>query len=90
MTRDDVLHVRSLARSLADDESVPRLVSELNAIPAMEVLKRSTRLAVSGGRCGRCGILRVDAGRVPACAPARGIRAGDARRVLHRAPVGDP
>jgi aspartyl-tRNA(Asn)/glutamyl-tRNA(Gln) amidotransferase subunit C len=65
VTRDDVLHVASLARLALDDEAVPRLVSELNAIlEHMEVLRKVDTTGVSGAEAvGDAGMpLRVDAG----------------------------
>ena len=65
VTRDDVLHVASLARLALDDEAVPRLVSELNAIlQHMEVLRKVDTAGVSGAEAvGDAGMpLRVDAG----------------------------
>lgn len=65
VTREDVLHVASLARLALDDDAVPRLVSELNGIlEHMEVLRRVNTAGVSGAEAvGDAGMpLRVDAG----------------------------
>lgn len=49
VTRDDVLHVASLARLALDEESVPRLVRELNGIlEHMEVLRKVDTKGVAG------------------------------------------
>ena len=65
VTREDVLHVASLARLALDDDDVPRLVRELNGILAhMEALKKVDTTGVSGAEAvGDAGMpLRVDAG----------------------------
>jgi aspartyl-tRNA(Asn)/glutamyl-tRNA(Gln) amidotransferase subunit C len=65
VTREDVLHVASLARLALDEDDVPRLVRELNGILAhMEVLKKVDTTGVSGAEAvGDAGMpLRVDAG----------------------------
>ena len=65
VTRENVLHVASLARLALDDEAVPRLVSELNAIlQHMEVLRKVDTAGVSAAEAvGDAGMpLRIDAG----------------------------
>jgi aspartyl-tRNA(Asn)/glutamyl-tRNA(Gln) amidotransferase subunit C len=65
VTREDVLHVASLARLALDEESVPRLVSELNGILAhMDVLRRVNTEGVMGAEgVGDAGMsLRADGG----------------------------
>jgi aspartyl-tRNA(Asn)/glutamyl-tRNA(Gln) amidotransferase subunit C len=65
VTRDDVLHVASLARLALDDASVPRLVSELNGIlEHMEVLKKVDTVGVTPAEgVGDAGMpLRADGG----------------------------
>jgi aspartyl-tRNA(Asn)/glutamyl-tRNA(Gln) amidotransferase subunit C len=65
VTREDVLHVASLARLALDDSSVPRLVSELNGIlEHMEVLQRVDTTGVTAAEgVGDAGMpLRADGG----------------------------
>ena len=65
VTREDVLHVASLARLALDDASVPRLVGELNGIlEHMEALRKVDTTGVSGAEAvGDAGMpLRADAG----------------------------
>ena len=65
VTREDVLHVASLARLALDDDAVPRLVSELNGIlEHMEVLRKVDTAGVTGAEgVGDAGMpLRIDAG----------------------------
>ena len=65
VTREDVLHVASLARLALDEQSLPRLVSELNAILAhMESLRKVDTTGVAGAEgVGDAGMpLRVDGG----------------------------
>jgi aspartyl-tRNA(Asn)/glutamyl-tRNA(Gln) amidotransferase subunit C len=74
VTREEVLHVASLARLALDEKSVPRLVHELNGIREhMEVLKKVDTTGVSGAEgVGDAGMpLRVDAGPQYALAHAR-------------------
>ncbi|HEY7878104.1 MAG TPA: Asp-tRNA(Asn)/Glu-tRNA(Gln) amidotransferase subunit GatC [Gemmatimonadaceae bacterium] len=50
VTRDDVMHIASLARLAIGEERVPELVSQLNAILAhMEVLQQVDTSGVSVG-----------------------------------------
>jgi aspartyl-tRNA(Asn)/glutamyl-tRNA(Gln) amidotransferase subunit C len=65
VTREDVLHVASLARLALDETSVPRLVNELNGILAhMDVLQKVDTTGVTGAEgVGDAGMpLREDAG----------------------------
>jgi aspartyl-tRNA(Asn)/glutamyl-tRNA(Gln) amidotransferase subunit C len=65
VTREDVLHVASLARLALDEASVPRLVNELNGIlEHMEVLQKVDTTGVTGAEgVGDAGMpLRTDAG----------------------------
>jgi aspartyl-tRNA(Asn)/glutamyl-tRNA(Gln) amidotransferase subunit C len=65
VTREDVLHVASLARLALDETSVPRLVSELNGIlEHMEVLQKVDTTGVTGAEgVGDAGMpLRTDGG----------------------------
>ena len=65
VTREDVLHVASLARLALDEQSVPRLVNELNAILGhMEVLRKVKTDGVMGAEgVGDAGMpLRSDGG----------------------------
>ena len=65
VTREDVLHVASLARLALDEESVPRLVRELNGIlEHMEVLRKVDTAGVIGAEgVGDAGMpLRTDGG----------------------------
>jgi aspartyl-tRNA(Asn)/glutamyl-tRNA(Gln) amidotransferase subunit C len=65
VTREDVLHVASLARLALDETSVPRLVRELNGIlEHMEVLKKVDTTGVTGAEgVGDAGMpLRTDGG----------------------------
>jgi aspartyl-tRNA(Asn)/glutamyl-tRNA(Gln) amidotransferase subunit C len=65
VTREDVLHVATLARLALDETSVPRLVSELNGIlEHMEVLKKVDTAGVMGAEgVGDAGMpLRADGG----------------------------
>jgi aspartyl-tRNA(Asn)/glutamyl-tRNA(Gln) amidotransferase subunit C len=65
VTREDVLHVASLARLALDESAVPRLVSELNGILAhMEVLRKVDTKGVIGAEgVGDAGMsLRADGG----------------------------
>ena len=65
VTREDVLHVATLARLALDETSVPRLVSELNGIlEHMEVLRKIDTGGVMGAKgVGDAGMpLRADGG----------------------------
>ena len=65
VTREDLLHVASLARLELDEESLPRLVNELNGILAhMEALQKVDTKGVMGAEAvGDAGMpLRVDGG----------------------------
>ena len=65
VTREDVLHVATLARLALDETSVPRLVSELNGIlEHMEVLQKVDTGGVMGAEgVGDAGMpLRADGG----------------------------
>lgn len=65
VTREDVLHVASLARLALDETSVPRLVDELNGIlEHMEVLQKVDTTGVTAAEgVGDAGMpLRADAG----------------------------
>jgi aspartyl-tRNA(Asn)/glutamyl-tRNA(Gln) amidotransferase subunit C len=65
VTRDDVLHVASLARLALDETSVPRLVRELNGIlEHMDALQRVDTAGVMGAEgVGDAGMpLRADGG----------------------------
>ena len=65
VTREDVLHVASLARLALDEAAVPRLVDELNGILMhMEVLQKvDTAGVVAAEGVGDAGMpLRVDGG----------------------------
>ncbi len=65
VTREDVLHVASLARLALDGQSVPRLVNELNGIlEHMEVLRKVNTEGVGGAEgVGDAGMpLRTDGG----------------------------
>jgi aspartyl-tRNA(Asn)/glutamyl-tRNA(Gln) amidotransferase subunit C len=65
VTREDVLHVASLARLALDEQSVPRLVRELNGIlEHMEVLRKVDTEGVMGAEgVGDAGMpLRSDGG----------------------------
>lgn len=65
VTREDVLHVASLARLALADEDVPRLVRELNGIlEHMEALRKVDTAGVSAAEAvGDAAMpLRVDAG----------------------------
>jgi aspartyl-tRNA(Asn)/glutamyl-tRNA(Gln) amidotransferase subunit C len=65
VTREDLLHVASLARLALDETSVPRLVSELNGIlEHMEVLQKVDTSGVTPAEgVGDAGMpLRADGG----------------------------
>lgn len=65
VTREDVLHVASLARLAIDEPSLSRLVNELNGILAhMEALRKVDTHGVAGAEAvGDAGMpLRVDGG----------------------------
>ena len=65
VTREDVLHIASLARLALDEQSLPRLVNELNGILAhMEALRKVDTTGVAGAEgVGDAGMpLRVDGG----------------------------
>jgi aspartyl-tRNA(Asn)/glutamyl-tRNA(Gln) amidotransferase subunit C len=65
VTREDVLHVATLARLALDETSVPRLVRELNGIlEHMEVLQKVDTAGVMGAEgVGDAGMpLRADGG----------------------------
>jgi aspartyl-tRNA(Asn)/glutamyl-tRNA(Gln) amidotransferase subunit C len=65
VTRDDVLHVASLARLALDEASLPKLVAQLNGIlEHMEVLQKVDTTGVMGAEgVGDAGMsLREDAG----------------------------
>jgi aspartyl-tRNA(Asn)/glutamyl-tRNA(Gln) amidotransferase subunit C len=65
VTREDLLHVASLARLALDDASIPRLVKELNGILAhMEVLQKVDTAGVTPAEgVGDAGMpLRADGG----------------------------
>jgi aspartyl-tRNA(Asn)/glutamyl-tRNA(Gln) amidotransferase subunit C len=65
VTREDVLHVATLARLALDETSVPRLVRELNGIlEHMEVLRKVDTAGVMGAEgVGDAGMpLRADGG----------------------------
>lgn len=74
VTREDVLHVATLARLALDETSVPRLVNELNGIlEHMEVLKKVDTARVMGAEgVGDAGMpLRADGGPPYALAHSR-------------------
>ena len=65
VTREDLLHVASLARLALDEKSVPRLLRELNGIlEHMEVLRKVDTKGVAGAEgVGDAGMpLRSDGG----------------------------
>ena len=65
VSREDLLHVASLARLALDEQSVPRLVRELNGIlEHMEVLRKVDTSGVTGAAgVGDAGMpLREDGG----------------------------
>jgi aspartyl-tRNA(Asn)/glutamyl-tRNA(Gln) amidotransferase subunit C len=65
VTREDVVHVATLARIALDERSVPRLVSELNGIlEHMDVLQKVDTAGVTGAEgVGDAGMpLRPDGG----------------------------
>ena len=74
VTREDVLHVASLARLALNDEDVPRLVRELNGIlEHMDALRKVDTAGVSAAEAvGDAAMpLRVDAGPPHALAHPR-------------------
>ena len=82
VTREDVLHVATLARLALDETSVPRLVSELNGILGhMEVLKKVDTAGVMGAEgVGDAGMpLRADGGLPYPLAHSRGEFAPEMR-----------
>ena len=93
VTEDDVRHVAALARLGLDAERIPTIAAELNGILAhMEVLSKVDTSLVARGdrrRGGRDAAARRRRQSDSARAPARGVRAGDARRVLPRTATGD-
>jgi aspartyl-tRNA(Asn)/glutamyl-tRNA(Gln) amidotransferase subunit C len=65
VTREDVLHVASLARLAIDEAALPRLVSELNGILVhMDALRKVDTKGVMGAEgVGDAGMpLRIDGG----------------------------
>jgi aspartyl-tRNA(Asn)/glutamyl-tRNA(Gln) amidotransferase subunit C len=82
VTRDDVLHVAALARLALDEESVPRLVRELNGIlEHMEVLRKVNTDGVAAAEgVGDGGMsLRTDGGPPYPLAHARDLFAPEMR-----------
>jgi aspartyl-tRNA(Asn)/glutamyl-tRNA(Gln) amidotransferase subunit C len=74
VTREDVLHVASLARLALDENVVPRLVKELNGIlEHMEALRKVDTKGVAGAEAvGDAGMpLRADGGMPYPLAHAR-------------------